>query len=188
MQTIRVDLKGLSPIGFSAPVASIKSDKDTHDEFEKKTWREKMHVDNDGMVFIPPMALKNCLASIAAYRSEKIPGRGQSKFTKHFVAGVLVPEPMPLGIKADTVQSQRVFVPSDGKRGGGTRVWRMFPVIPEWSTTATIVLLDDLLEAHVKKVEEYLRSAGQLVGLGWFRPERNGYYGRFEVTKFDIVS
>lgn len=186
MKTVAFALKGVSPIGFSAPKPSTKEDKETHEAYEVRTWREKLHVDDAGMCFIPPMAIKNAMTSIAQYKSEKIPGKGQSKFTKHFTAGILVPDPLSLGVKAADVKSIKVFVPSDGKRGGGTRVWKHFPVINEWATTGLMVLLDDILEADTDRVERYLSEAGQLVGLGWFRPERNGYYGRFSVTSFKV--
>lgn len=187
MKTIVFGIKGISPIGFSAPKPSTKGDKETHEAYEERTWKEKLHVDSDGMCFIPPMAIKNAMTSIAQYKSEKIPGKGMSKFTKHFTAGILVPDPLPLGVKAEDVKSIKVFIPSDGKRGGGTRVWKHFPVINDWKASGSMVLLDDILEADTDRVKRYLTDAGQLVGLGWFRPERNGYYGRFIVTSFKVA-
>jgi hypothetical protein len=185
MKEVTVKIKGIAPLGFSAPIQSEKEDKETHGAFEERTWREKMHTTKKGEVYLSPMSLKNALANIAQYRSDKIPGKRNATFTKHFKAGIFIPEPMMLGVQAEDVEPVRVFVPSDGKTGGGSRVWKMFPVLPEWKTEARIVLVDELLEAHIEKVEEYLRLAGQLVGLGWFRPERNGYYGRYEVVEFE---
>ena len=53
-------------------------------------WRERLHVNSDGYVFIPPMAFKNCISEIAKYRSDKIPGKRNATYTKHFESGVLV--------------------------------------------------------------------------------------------------
>jgi hypothetical protein len=184
MISLSFELVGVSPLGFSAPVRSEKLDKETHPAFEERTWREKMHVDDSGQVFIPPMALKNALAHIAKYLSEKIPGKRNATFTKHFEAGIIVPEPLMLGVKVDDVQPQRVFVPSDGKKGGGARVWKLFPVIPTWKTQTTIAILDDLLVAHIDKVKEYVDKAGKFSGLLWFRPNRGGYYGRYNAQNF----
>ncbi len=44
-----------------------------------------------------------------------------------------------------------------------------------------------MLEQAPDKVEQYLKTAGQLIGFGWFRPERNGWYGRFTVKSFKAV-
>ena len=69
-------------------------DKEGADAYERRTWRNRMHVNEDGFVFIPPMALKNCLAQVAQHLSETVPGKGKATFTKHFKAGILVTDPM----------------------------------------------------------------------------------------------
>lgn len=187
MLTCDCDLIGVAPIGFSRPVSSEKNTGETHEAYELRTWRERMHVDGGGIVFIPPMALKNCLASVAQYLSESVPGKGTSKYTKHFKSGIMVTAPLSLCIKAADVNPQKQFVPSDGRTGGGKRVWKHFPVIPTWKTHATVIVLDPVLIDKPEKIEEYLGHAGQFIGLGWFRPERNGYFGRFEVKNFKAV-
>jgi hypothetical protein len=98
----------------------------------------------------------------------------------------MVLEPLSLGIKASEIQGERLFVPSDGKRGGGKRVWKSFPVVPKWKTEATIYLIDPLLIAKPEKVEEYLVHAGKFIGMGRFRPRNNGFYGRFEISNFRV--
>jgi hypothetical protein len=183
----------MSPISFSRPVESVKEQDEPHDTFEERTWRERLHSTSDGQVLIPPMALKNCITDVAQYLSENIPGKGRSKYTKHFKAGILTPEPLLLTcndkpIMAADVQSERLFVPSDGKRGGGSRVWKFFPIIHEWQASATIIILDPVLIAHHKKIEEYLKHAGQFIGMGRFRAINNGYYGRFVVLNVKFVT
>lgn len=177
-------LTGIAPLSFSAPVRSVRNTGEGHDDFENRTWRERLHVADNGEVFIPPGALKNCLTNCAKFLSESVPGKGKATFTKHFEAGVMVTEPLMLGIKWEDVQGERLFVPSDGRRGGGSRVWKTFPTIMQWKCSASIVLLDPLLIAKPEKVEEYLRHAGNFIGLLRFRPRNNGYYGRFSVSDF----
>lgn len=184
MLKVTCELVGCSPISFSAPVQSTRNTGEGHDAFEVRTWREKMHTTDKGEVFIPNSAIKNCLSEVAKYLSESVPGKGKSTYTKHFEAGILVTDPLLLGVKASDVKSCRYFVPADGKRGGGKRVWKHFPEIPSWRTTATIYVLDPVLIDKPEKIEEYLRHAGQFIGLGRFRPRNNGYYGRFGVENF----
>lgn len=188
-------LKSMSPISFSRPVQSEREQDEPFDTFELRTWPERLHVTEDGQVFIPPMALKNCITDVAKYLSEKIPGKGQQRYTKHFEAGILTPDPLPLcvdgrPIKAASVESEKLFVPSDGIRGSGKRVWKYFPVIPAWETEAKIIVLDPVIVAHKDKVGDYLKHAGQFIGMGRFRPIRNGYYGRFTVhdVRFNKLS
>lgn len=176
------DLVGTAPISFSAPVHSAKAGTESADEHEERTWKERLHVDEKGVVFIPPMALKNCLSDIAKYLSERITGKGQATFTAKYEAGVSVIERMDLGVKAKEVEGEWLFVPSDGKRGGGRRVWKKFPLIKDWRTHAIVYVHDEIIVP--KQLEEYLKQAGLFIGMGRFRPRRNGFYGRFQVENF----
>jgi hypothetical protein len=176
------EIVGVSPFSFSAPVQSKRNTGETPDQFEERTWRERIHADGKGEAFIPPMALKNCLSEVAKYLSESVPGKGKSTYTKHFEAGILVLDPMVLGVKAIDIAGERLFVPSDGKRGGGSRVWKTFPVLRDWSTKATLYIFDPVIKPE--KVLEYLTHAGKFIGMGRFRPRNNGFYGRFTVENF----
>jgi hypothetical protein len=142
-----------------------------------------MHVNADGIVFIPPNMLKNCLSAAAKYLGKQIPGQGKATYTKHFEAGVLCLDPVLLGIKAADVQAEMLHVPSDGQRGGTKRVWKNFPLIPAWSGVATFEVVDPYITEDVFR--EHLTEAGSYIGIGRFRPRNNGYYGRFVVTKLE---
>lgn len=175
-------LIGTAPIGFSRQVQTEKKNNETHWAHDKRTWREKMHVDKKGEVFIPAMALKICLGEYAQYRGDKIPGKGQQTFTKKFRQGIMVVDDMPLGIKASAVDSIEKSVPSDGKTGGGSRVYKTFPVVPMgWTTNVVIHVFEQILIDHVDVLERYLSEAGIFIGMGYFRPARNGVYGRWNV-------
>ena len=181
MRTATVKLQSVSPYGQSRPVSDEKLSKEGHAAYEERTWRSKMHVDKDGFVFVPPMALKNCLAEAAKFMSRQIPGKGKSTYTKHFEAGVLVSDPSTLGIKAEDVPFEKLFVPSSGRRGDGSRVWKFFPIIQDWECETVFHVLDDTITNEV--FEEHLAEAGRFIGIGRFRPRNNGYYGRFEVVE-----
>ena len=185
MITCTFDIVGSSPISFGRPVQSIKKTGEKHDDFEHRTWRERVHVDGKDIAFIPPMALKNCLTDVAQYLSETIPGKGKATFTKKFKAGVMVIDPMDLGVKLADIEGERIFVPSDGKRGGGSRVWKTFPVIRNWTVEATAYIADPAIKPA--KMLEYLTHAGKFIGLGRFRPINNGFYGRFTIENFEAI-
>jgi len=185
MKTFRTVLESVSPYSQSRPFASKKPRDETHDEFEERCWRERVHVDAKGMAFIPPMVFKNCLSEAAKYKSIQIAGKGKATYTKHFEAGVLTVEPVPLNIALADVQGERIFVPSDGRRGGSTRVYKTFPVFQSWKGTIDWLIFDELINEDV--FQEHLADAGQFIGVGRFRPRNNGYYGRFKVTKFEVL-
>jgi len=176
-------LESVSPYSQSRYLGEKKSRDETHADFEKRTWRNRLHADKDGEVFIPPMAFKNCLSEAAKYKSIQIPGKGKSTYTKHFEAGILVVDPLPIGIKKDDVDGEWLHVPSDGRRGGTTRVEKCFPIIHQWSGKVEFLIFDEIVTDEV--FAEHLSDAGSFIGVGRFRPRNNGYYGRFEVKSIE---
>src|SRR5438093_1208904 len=101
MKTFVATLKSTSPLSFSRYYAQElpKKDKESAADFEERTWRNRLHVTDDGFVLIPPFAFKNCLDSAAKYLGKQIPGRGKATFTKHFVSALLVTAPLILPLK-----------------------------------------------------------------------------------------
>jgi len=186
VQKCTADLIGTSPFQFGKPIITPRRSKERPDQHEERTWRERMHVNSDGIVFIPRMALKLCLDEIAKFLSEKIPGKGNATYTKHFRAGIMVMEDMVLGVKADDVEPNRLFVPSDGKQGGGKRVWKFFPTLWTWKTHCDFIILDELLRGDTELVRRYLQEAGKFIGLGSFAPRNGGYFGRFNVENWHV--
>jgi len=181
MLTATAILKGTVPYSQSKAVATPRNSDEDFRTWEERIWRERMHVDNDGNVIIPPMSLKNCMAEYAKYRSDNVPGKRNATYTKFFEAGVMVPEPVTLNVKAADVLGEWLFLPADGKRGGGKRVWKCYPCIKQWQGLVTFLILDEM----VKPVfEEYLTGAGRFIGIGRFRPRNNGFYGRFIIEDF----
>ena len=178
MKTVTVKITGKSPLSFSKHVEEPELERESAADYDERTWRERMHYDANGMVFVPPMMFKNALSAAAKYRGEQIPGKGKSNYTKNFEAGVMVLEPMPLGIKKDDVTKESLYVPSDGRRGGTTRVTRHFPKIENWSGTIKFLILDEIITKDV--FERHIVDAGNFIGIGRFRPRNNGYYGRFD--------
>lgn len=186
MRIAVAELEGISPYSqsrhYDVPklTRSTGATTETAKDYEERTWRERCHVADDGKVFIPPMAFKNCLAEIAKYLSVQIPGKGKSTYTKHFEAGVMVLEGLPLGVSKKDVEGEWLFVPASGRRGDGKRVSKCFPLIRKWKGTVSFHVLDDTITPEV--FEQHLREAGNFIGIGRFRPRQNGYYGRFKVN------
>lgn len=178
-----VTLRGISPYSQSRFHESPKLEKELPDAYEERTWRDKLWVNEQGIVFIPQMAFKNNITEAAAFKSQQIPGKGKSTYKKHFEAGIIVLEPGLLDLQKDNVNKETYFVPADGIRGSGKRVKKTFPVIPEgWETEVVYMVLDPIITENVFR--GHLEEAGMFIGLGRFRPSKNGFYGRFEITKF----
>ena len=193
MKTVIASVEGVSPYSQGRAYEVEKLQGEGPDDYERRTWRNRLHVDAAGQVFIPPMSYKNALAEAAKFLSIGIPGKGKSTYTKHFEAGVLAVEPAPLGIRAEDVECERLFVPADGRPGGGKRVHKYFPIIqPGWRADFSFMVLDETVlqtsSDGIMTVFEYiLRRTGQFIGIGRFRPRNRGYYGRFAVNDFTVI-
>jgi len=183
---VTAKLKSISVYQQGKPFFEKKETNETHEDFEKRIWRERSHYDEHENLFIPPMQFKKCLENAAQFISMSIPGMGKSKYTKHFKAGVLVVDALPLPIAKKDVNGSWVFVPSDGRRGGTTRVMKCFPTIHEWEGEVTFHILDGVITESVFKT--HLEQAGSFIGIGLFRPMNGGYHGRFVVEdlKWDV--
>lgn len=174
-------IKGVAPYSSSRAHEAEKQPKETADAYEHRTWREKMHVDAGGDVFIPAMSWKMAVDAASKMLGDKIPGKRNATFTKFFTSGVLVFDNAKLGIKAAAVEGVRVHANVDGVRGSGKRVWRIFPEVPEWSTVVKFHVLADEITPDV--FERTLAQAGSFVGIGRFRAEKGGLNGRFVVER-----
>ncbi len=180
MITCNATIEGVSPYSQSRAIQTPKLAQETHDDFEKRVWRERMTTTTDGHVCIQPMAFKLGLDAAAKFINRKIPGERNATYTKHFRSGVLITEPLVLPVKAEEVDGEWLFLNADGKRGGGTRVWKCMPKIPEWGGVIEYNILDPKINQDIFR--EVLEADGKFIGLGRFRPENGGMYGRFKVT------
>jgi hypothetical protein len=183
---VTVTIEGISPYSQSRMHDTPKLNKETPDAYEQRTWREKCNADADGTIIIPAMAFKQALDTVAKRLGEQIPGKGKATYTKHFVGGVLCETDVRLeGWHKDTVPGVTINANSDGVRGSGKRVKRTFPLVQNWKGEATFAILDDTVTKEI--FERFLTEAGRFTGVGRFRPENGGMYGRFRPTKFEYT-
>lgn len=180
MRQVIANLKSVSPYSQSRFHNELKLEKENHDDYEKRTWIKRLHINESGKVFIPPMSFKNCLSECARYLSMQIPGKGKSTYTKHFEAGVMVTDPLVLDLTEEQAKGEWLHVPSDGRRGGTKRVLKCFPYIPSWTGDVIFYIFDDTITETVFRY--HLEQSGKFIGIGRFRPRNNGFYGRFQVV------
>lgn len=184
MKIATAHLKSVSPYSQNRKHnAPNINDKESASDKEARTWRERLHVNKDGYIFIPPMVFKKTLEEAAQFLSQRIPGKGKATYTKHFAAGVLCTEPLVLPIRKEDAKENWLSLPSNGKRGSGGRVDKCIPVIEEWEGKVDFLILDETITKDI--FTSTLIDAGRFIGIGNFRPINRGYFGRFEVIKVD---
>ena len=188
LENIRIataHLESMSPYGQNGYFVIEKKSGETADKAEKRLWRERCHADADGNVFIPAMAFKKCLEGAGRYVKLKVGGgRGQETFTKHFESGIIIQDNIPLGIKKDKIEGHWQLVPASGEKNRpGPRVEKCFPFVQSWNVKVPFWIIDDFITEEALRV--HLEAAGLHIGIGAWRPERGGLWGRFLVKKIE---
>jgi len=181
-------IKGLSPYSGSKAYDYLVPalPKETKQAYEARTWFEKFHYDSKGEIYIPPMAFKIGLDAAAKMLGLQVPGKGKATYTKYFSSGVLVVDPIYLGVNIEDIKNnpdtycQRVHANADGVRGSGKRVWRLFPTLNEWEAEVSYIVMADEITPDV--FQQCLNQCGSFIGVGRFRPQNGGFNGRFAIT------
>jgi hypothetical protein len=158
-----------------------KLPKESNDEYEKRTWMYRTHVNEDGQIVIPAAQFQFSLQGGAKYLNERIPERNRETWTKHFMAGIMVPDGIVLPERRETIQGLWLAMNPLGRRGGGTRVMRRMPFVNRWAGDLTIHVLDDLITRDILK--RVIEHAGMFEGIGQNRPGMGGQRGRFTLTE-----
>lgn len=174
-----------SPISFSRHHDAPKLARELDKDYEERTWREQAHCDENGMAYIPANMISNAFKAAALYLAMKVPSTRGATYTKNIDAGTIVLEGISLGVTKEQLQSETVFVPSDGKRGGSKRVNKIFPIVPSWEGVVTFHILDPIITKDV--FVRHLKVTGSFIGLGRWRPRNGGLYGRFVVISVEWV-
>ena len=68
---------------------------------------------------------------------------------------------------------------------GRARIMRSRPVFKKWQLEFELEI--DEMEVPNDVVKEILEYSGKRVGIGDFRPEKGGSFGRFEVSKWKTL-
>jgi hypothetical protein len=183
MRVCRMTIEGTAPYSQSYRHEAEKLSKETPDEYEKRTWREKCNATEDGYIYVPAMAFKQAFDNAAKIAGGKIPGKGQATYSKLFVTGVAFFDNLVLPhLKADA-KAMKINANADGVRGSGKRVWRYFPFWMSWGGEIEAIVFDETIPNDV--FERIAKHAGVSQGVGRFRPEKGGMNGRFKIVSFE---
>ena len=184
MYTIQATIQGTTEMSFSRHLPG-KEDKETYDQYEERIWPKKMYTE-DGFVAINAIAIKKGLENTATVLSESIPGKRGQKFNKLFKIAT-IPSKSLFVTNVPEGDATPVTLPCDAQGRANTgKVDRTFPVVaPGWKATVEFVVIDENISPE--KFVDYLGKAGQINGIGRWRPERGGLNGRFKVTKHKVT-
>jgi hypothetical protein len=209
MHEVKFEVQGITDLMFGKPVTSQKKDNETHEQFEERTWKEKISVTKEGQVMLNPFCVTNSLVNAGEWLKRKVPGEQRATFTKRFRCGVSPGEQVllylsnskpaevgdlksqklhdpagPCRVTIDDIDPVRIFVPSTGERGGSKRVFRIFPTLHDWIAKGNCYIFDGKIDRDV--FFDHLVCVGRFVGWGSMRVGNGGINGRFAVTKCEF--
>ncbi|MBM4275217.1 MAG: hypothetical protein FJ134_12260 [Deltaproteobacteria bacterium] len=185
---ISVTIKGVTPLIMNrfheeneVAVSSGISSVQVGDKGPPRLQAEKkLYVDKEGNLYVPGPNIFACL--INAGKFHKV---GKNKVTTQKTslvpAGITVEEiVVPLsdgngGRAAWEVDSRSVVIPSTGGR-----IMCHRPRVDEWGATFTLEVDTEMFQINF--VRKLMDDAGKRVGLGDYRPDRKGPFGRFVVV------
>jgi hypothetical protein len=175
-------ITGMSTYSQSRQHGAPKLEGESHEDYDTRTWREKMTVSpTTRTVVIPAHGMMQCLTAAAKYSKKQIPGQGKATWTAKFASGIALLEDIDTGISPDDAIPHAISVNADGVRGSGRRVIRTFPIFLQWQASFDVHILDPIITEPVFR--EFVEMAGMFIGIGRFRPEKGGTNGRFKIAR-----
>lgn len=188
MKTIEVEIRGITSLLIHRFSEEASSEKKTRRvEVTQRDPREEAtkvaYIAKDGTFYFSAFSIPNAMG--AAGSSHKATG---SRKTLRFV----VPSAVRMTSDAITilngngpaknfeVDSRPVTIPAT--KG---RIMRHRPRFDQWGARFEILLDDNLLSGEM--AQQLLQEAGQSIGVGDFRPEKRGPFGRFLVSSWKEI-
>lgn len=190
MKTVRVTIEGVTPLlmhkftdadamkASSGNNAVMVGDRGTPQEVSEAA----LYTDEEGTPIIPQPNLLRCIIDAGKFFKA-----GKSKVTTMKTSLIPACVFMDLAhfdlLHEDPwrVDTRPVRIPSTGGR-----ILRHRPCFEDWRIEFEFELDETII--GVKLMREIVDTAGQRIGLGDFRPDCKGPFGRFKVTRWEIVN
>lgn len=179
-----VPLKSMSSYSQSKYHSTPFLEGESAGDHERRTWRErghwKLNAQGEEEMVIPFMQIHKALIGAAQYSGQKIKGQGAKTWTQKFESGIMMTEDIPVGVLKKDVKYIALMCDAQGQKGKkGSRVERLFPIIPEWKGVVEIIVLDPIITKDIMR--RMMNEAGLFRGLGRWGPRVGGANGRFTV-------
>jgi len=180
MKKIKVVVEGVSPLLYNR-----FRDTQIDNKIKKRTGSPKEQEIEDklymikGKPYIPCVYFRNAL--VEAGKQFKITGKGKSNYSKLIGATVDV---LPEAIINDNSWTPFRIAAVNPMTKGRMMVSR--PRMDKWGCEFEIILNDESIDTST--IHEILEHAGKYVGIGDWRPEKKGMFGKFYVKHIEEKS
>jgi hypothetical protein len=179
-EKIQVTIEGTTPLLFNRfrDVAIEGKSKKRTGAMAESDIEDKLYLDEEGKTMLPAVYLKNCI--VEASKQFKIVGKGKSTYSK-LVASTVEIEPFYIDLNASKYEIFRISAVNPMTRG---RMMTERPKFNKWSASFELILNDESVPISV--INEILEHSGKYVGIGDWRPQTKGMFGKFMITSFKV--
>lgn len=177
---VEVEIQGVTPLLMSKfngeDLISSSRDKNATPREEADRSAYKLE---DGTLYLPGTMIFSSIISAGVF-SKLGKNKVTTMKTSLIPAGItMVTTECFLGTKDYEVDSQSVVIPATGGR-----VMKHRPRLDEWKTNFVIDVDTGMFSE--KMTRQIIDDAGMKCGVGAFRPNRKGPYGKFKVVKWNV--
>ena len=178
-EIIKVTIQGTTPLLFNRfrDVAIEGKSKKRTGAMAESQIEDKLYQDDNGKTQLPATYIRNSI--VEASKQFKIPNHGKATYSKLVAATVQI-EPFYIELQGD--KNYEVFRISAVNPMTKGRMMTERPKYNKWSASFEIILNDAGVPVSV--INEILEQAGKYVGIGDWRPEKKGMFGKFMITSF----
>ncbi len=178
MKKYDVEITGITPLLQNKPEQygfNIQwVEKQASEDWEKEALK-KLYIDADQVIYQPNTHIERLL--IEAGKKLKMKGAGKATYSKVMGSMISVtPDAIPHQIPKYEIHKSLVVIPST--KG---RIARYRPMFKEWKLSFSVEAEEEISGQVIK---EALEIGGKYSGLGDWRPEKKGKFGKFQVTAF----
>jgi len=178
MNKYTVEIKGITPLLQNKPAEYGFNEewveKKASNQYDKEALA-KLYINADEEIYQPATHLERAL--IEAGKKIKMKGAGKSNYSKVFGSMVTIPV-MDILHKNPKYEIFKALVVIPSTKG---RIMRYRPMFRNWVLDFEIEFEEEIPPSVIK---EGLEIAGRYIGIGDWRPEKKGKFGKFQVTLF----
>ena len=144
----------------------------------EKDIEDKLYLYN-GKPHIPAVYLRNAI--VEAAKQFKITGKGKATYSK-LAGSTIEVQPEMIALSPDKYSAFKIAAVNPMTKG---RMMVTRPRFDDWGAKFTVILNDEGIPPEV--LNEILNQAGVYVGIGDWRPDKKGTFGKFMLTSFHEV-
>lgn len=176
METFKVEIEGITPLLMNRFRDSLIEGKTKNKgEAKEQDFEDKLYLGEKGKPYIPANYFYRSLIDAG----KKLQVRGQKKATYSKLVGSMIEiNPECIELKGNYIPF-RISAVNPMTRG---RMMVTRPRFDVWACNFEITALDDSIGGET--INELIVLAGKMTGIGDWRPEKKGRFGKWIVTAF----